>query len=230
MKAFVISKRKVAEPLSYFGAIVLGWLIFIVGIIALFVFCFEGADLIGFVCGIGGLTLGTILIGIGRIIELLAKVVNKDYLVSEADDSERDLTNSGTPSQLTTGNVSKQEVTNKRIVANTEEGTINGFSVLNGILYISKKEGNFESASISIGGSFGSTNAIDGLLGIVTLCDVFGEVVYSRKITFIDVHTNGNLFLTESVPISISEHDAQRIQEARVKITNYSQNGKKVLA
>ena len=208
------TKNKVDIPSSANALGIFGGITIVGGIIAGFV-ALNVDPIITLIIWVSCTISGTLLSGMGKIIELLATIANKDYILSE----ER--TENITP---------KTEIPNKRIVASADSNSLSGFSILNGIIYTQKVGDKYEGVSISIGGSVNTSEVIDGVLAVITLVDVFGEIIDSRKISFIDLNINGNVFLTEGVSLGLSEHDSQRIREARVKIINYSKNGKKVLS
>lgn len=68
----------------------IGWLLITAGIFAaVYLFVMKGhADfIIGLSCAISGIVVGVILIGIGKIIDLLVTLVNNEYTIIQEDEN-----------------------------------------------------------------------------------------------------------------------------------------------
>ncbi len=83
------TKTKTKKPRTAKVLFVIGWIIIVVAFFTgcHFKFRFDPsgvfAQFYAWFCWIGGTTFGTLLIGVGKIIELLTIIANKDYLIKE---------------------------------------------------------------------------------------------------------------------------------------------------
>lgn len=85
------TKNRIPEPGSSIMLIVIGWIIIAVGIIAGLISTIESGFLF-LVFSFGGLATGTLFIGLGKIIELLTYISNKDYkIVETTEDSDQNV-------------------------------------------------------------------------------------------------------------------------------------------